>query len=261
LSARAFVLEDGSAGYAGRMVLHELTLAIPAGGFTGVIGPNGAGKTTLLRVLGGSLPLAAGRLTIQDRAAAACDRRELARILAFVPHTLDVPVPFTVAEFALLGRTPHLPAWALPGRRDREIVARALAAVDLAGLEERPLDELSGGERQRALIALALAQEPRILLLDEPTAHLDIPHAWRLMEMVARLNREQALTIVMTTHDLNLAAEFAGHFILLDRGRIAAQGSRDEVITTERLAAVYQFPFEVFQPPGRDGRLVVPRRP
>jgi iron complex transport system ATP-binding protein len=170
-----------------------------------------------------------------------------------------VPVAFTVSEFVALGRTPHAAfGWSPLSEHDRSVIADVLEMMDITALADRSLDELSAGEKQRAVVALALAQEPRILLLDEPTAHLDIQHAWSLMELIHGLNESRTMTVVLSSHDLNLAAEFCSHLLLIEKGRIAAQGRPCEVMDPIALSRIYEHPLDVQR---GDGRLwVAPRR-
>jgi iron complex transport system ATP-binding protein len=246
-----------AAGYGDREILHDISLCVAPGELVGLIGPNGAGKTTLLRVLSGGLPIRRGGLRIGETDIAQLDRRTIARRLAFVPQTLNLPVAFSVQDFVALGRRPYGAAWSRPTSRDSEAVRLALQHTDLVGMEEQAVDELSAGERQRALVALALAQEPQILLLDEPTAHLDIQHAWRLLDLVRTLNRQQGVTVILSSHDLNLAAAFCRRLLLLDTGRIVADGPPETILTTDTLSKVYRHPLEVIELPG-PRRFVLP---
>ena len=259
LDSAALELRDISSGYGGETVLRTVSFTVAAGSLLGIIGPNGAGKTTLLRVLGGGLPFSAGSLSIHGRDIRLFGRRELAQIVGFVPQTLDVPVAFTVAEFVAMGRTPYVAGWSRLSEADHAAVRRAMAMTDVEGLEGRLVDELSAGEKQRAVVAMALAQEPRILLLDEPTAHLDIQHAWNLMALIVKLNREHGVTVVVSSHDLNLAGEFCSHLLLMERGRAVAQGTPRDVLDAGRLSLVYQHPLEIATLQG-DRRFVVPKR-
>ena len=167
--------------------------------------------------------------------------------------------PFTVSEFVAVGRTPHLSGWPRLSGEDVAAVDRAMEMTDIRALQNRLVDELSAGEKQRAVVAMALAQEPRILLLDEPTAHLDIQHAWNLMELIVKLNREQGVTVVLSSHDLNLAAEFCSHLLLMEEGRLAAHGTPREVMDSEKLSGVYKHPLERVNM-ANERFLVVPRR-
>ncbi|MBU1692495.1 MAG: ABC transporter ATP-binding protein [Verrucomicrobia bacterium] len=246
-----------AAGYGDKEVLHDVSLRVAPGELVGLIGPNGAGKTTLLRVLSGGLPARRGRVRLGESELAQLDRRLIARQLAFVPQTLNLPVAFSVRDFVALGRRPYGAAWSRLTSRDGEAVRLALRHADLVGMEEQGMDELSAGERQRALVALALAQEPQILLLDEPTAHLDIQHAWRLLDLVRTLNRQQGVTVILSSHDLNLAAGFCRRLVLLDAGRIAADGPPETILTADTLSRIYRHPLEVIELPG-PRRFVLP---
>ena len=252
-------IEGVSAGYGGRTVLNTISCVVDSGSLLGIIGPNGAGKTTLLRVLGGALPFSAGGLLLHGKDIRSFPRRELAQMVGFVPQTLDVPVAFTVIEFVAMGRTPYLSGWSRLSCEDVAAICRAMKMTDVQALQDRLVDELSAGEKQRVVVAMALAQEPRILLLDEPTAHLDIQHAWNLMELIVKLNREQGVTVVLSSHDLNLAVEFCSHLLLMEEGRMAAHGTPREVMDSKRLSRVYEHPLEIVKM-ANERFLVVPQR-
>ena len=240
---------DGlSAGYGEKTILHSIVLSVTTGSLLGIIGPNGAGKTTLLRVLGGALPFTAGSLLIHGKDIRSFRRRELAQVIGFVPQTLDVPVAFTVSEFVAMGRTPYVSGWSRLSHEDDAAIHKAMEMTDIQGLESRLVDELSAGEKQRAVVAMALAQDPQVLLLDEPTAHLDIQHAWNLMALIVKLNTEHGVTVVLSSHDLNLAAEFCSHLLLMEEGRTVAHGTPVEVLDAERLSRVYEHPLERIHP-------------
>jgi iron complex transport system ATP-binding protein len=239
----------------------RLTLALPQGEFAGVIGPNGSGKTTLLRLLAGLLRPGGGDVLLQGARLDALPPRQRARTLAVVLQESALLFNFSVLEIALMGRSPHLGLWGLERPDDFAAARRALADVDLTGLEDRPVQELSSGERQRAFLARALAQEPLGLLLDEPTAFLDLKHAIGLYEILRRLNRERGLTVVTVSHDLSLAARYASRLILLDRGRVAADGPPAEVVTPARLREVYGADAEVMRDPATGSPVVFVRGP
>jgi iron complex transport system ATP-binding protein len=258
-NAAALNVDELSAGYGENPILHSISFSVTAGSLLGIIGPNGAGKTTLLRVLGGALPFSAGSLLIHGKDVRTFRRRELAQIVGFVPQTLDVPVAFTVAEFVAMGRTPYISGWSRLSRDDDAAIRKAMEMTDILGLGNRLVDELSAGEKQRAVVAMTLAQEPQVLLLDEPTAHLDIQHAWNLMALIVKLNREHGVTVVLSSHDLNLAAEFCSHLLLMEEGRSVAHGTPMEVLSAERMSRVYKHPLEIMKMEG-DRRFVVPRR-
>ncbi len=222
----------------GKAILHDLGFTVEAGTWVGLLGPNGSGKTTLLRTLGGLLPYA-GTLTLFGRPVHAWKPRALARRLAFVRQAATLSFDFTVEELVLLGRAPHKGWLDVDTRADRERVRAALAQVDLAGFESRSMLSLSGGEQQRVLLAQALVQEAEILLLDEPTAHLDVHHQFEFIDHVHGLVKA-GRTVVAAFHDLELAARFADQVLVLDRGRLAAAGPPGDVLTEALLASVFR---------------------
>ncbi len=235
----AVICRNVSAGYRQQPVLHDISLTIQAGQMVALLGPNGAGKSTLLRVLTGLQPLTGGEVELFGRDLRQLRATERARLVAVVPQEVTTPMAFTVAELVALGRSVPRGRWAGLAATDRQAVEQALAYTDTLELRDRYYSELSGGEKQRAIIAMALAQEPQLLLLDEPTSHLDINHRLEVLQLLERLNRERGLTVVMTSHDLNLAAEFFPQLALLDHGRIAATGAPAEVLREELLEEVY----------------------
>ncbi len=253
MTAPAFSLQGVEFGYRrGRTVLRDLDIQINAGDFIGLIGPNGAGKSTLLHLLTGWNPPTRGRVELHGRAIDSYTRLDLARQIAVVPQREDHCFSFTVEEVVLLGRYAHHPqSLSFEDDADRAIAREAIASVDLVGFESRPAEELSAGERQRMLIARALAQQAPIMLLDEPTASLDLFHQREILSLLSRLNRERGLTIIMVSHDLNLAAMFCRELILLADGRVVARGTPPQVLTPETLAPVYRVPLTVR--PGEDG--------
>lgn len=222
----------------GTLAVDGVCLHVPAGGWLAVLGPNGAGKSTLLRALAGLIPYQ-GTVTFEPGPAGR-GRRDLARILAYLPQRPVLPPELAVRDYVLLGRTPYLGYLGVPGAGDKELVEEVLDRLELVALAGRRLGTLSGGERQRAALARALAQRPRVLLLDEPTTALDLGHQQQVLELVDTLRREDGLTVVSTLHDLTAAAQYAEHLVLLDRGRTAAVGTPAEVLTAERIAAVYR---------------------
>jgi iron complex transport system ATP-binding protein len=244
-----------SAGYGPCPVLQEVELEIAANEMIGLIGPNGAGKTTLLRVMAGDLRPMQGRLLLDGRPIDAWPRRERARWIAYVPPALDLTTPLSVEEYVSLGRTPYVQGWQPMSSADRLAVRSALAATDMESFRDRDMRALSEGEKHRALLALGLAQEPRLLLLDEPTAHLDIKYAWRFMEMIHELHRIRDITIVLTSHDLNISAAFCHRLVLLERGRIAEQGPPAKVLQQSVISRVYDYPVEVLHTPGNPPRV------
>jgi iron complex transport system ATP-binding protein len=225
--------------YGRQPVIEDLSLQIAQGDFFVIIGPNGSGKTTLLRLVLGSLAPRAGKIALFGRPLESYGRRELARHIALVPQGSAPVFPFRAEEIVRMGRAPHLGLIGFETATDRRQVARAIASVGLAPLAQRPLDRLSGGEQQRVWIARALCQQPRLLLLDEPTAALDMGYQLQIMRLLARLRREQGLTVVMVSHDVNLAAMFASRMLLLCSGRAVQIGTPQQVLRPEHIRAAY----------------------
>lgn len=246
MSAPAIELRGVSFAYeaGGTDVFSKLDLAIPAGVPTAVLGANGCGKTTLLRLLLGVAGPDAGEILLEGRPATAYSRRERARTVGLVPQTEYVPFDFSLADYVLLGRAPYLHPLAQPGAEDGEIARAAIARVGLAALAERPVTRLSGGELQLASIARALAQNPRILLLDEPTSHLDLGNRRAVSNVLEGLSAE-GVTLVFTTHDPQLAASLGRHLVLMKRGRLLASGPLERLFTAENLGEVYGVPVDV----------------
>jgi iron complex transport system ATP-binding protein len=214
-----------------------LALRAEKGGWTALIGPNGAGKTSALRALAGLVDYE-GEVLLEGRDVRRLGRRAVARLVAFVPQKPETPPALTVAEYVLLGRTPHIPYLGGEGRRDREAAARALRRLELELFAERPLGSLSGGELQRTVLARALAQEAPVLLLDEPTTSLDLGRQQLVLELVDTL-RGDGLTVVTTMHDLTLAGQYAERLVLLDDGSVVAEGTATEVLSAPNVAAHY----------------------
>jgi iron complex transport system ATP-binding protein len=213
-------------------------LTAEPGEWLALIGPNGAGKTSLLRALAGLAP-ATGTIRLNGRSYARHQRRELARVVALVPQLPETPPALTVAEYVLLGRTPHIGYLGGERQADRLAAARAIDRLNLRAFIHRELGSLSGGERQRVVLARALAQAAPIMLLDEPTSALDLGRQQEALELVDELRRQEGLTVISAMHDLRLAGQYADQLILLDRGRIVARGGPREVLTEATIAACY----------------------
>jgi iron complex transport system ATP-binding protein len=241
----------------GRPVVDGVDLDVGEGEWVALIGPNGAGKTTLLRAIAGLVPYD-GSILLDGRRADELGRRELARLLAIVPQEPSTPPWMTVGEYVLMGRMPHLGPLAKEGRADREAAAAALARLDLEGYDERRLETLSGGEKQRVVVARALAQEARVVLLDEPTSSLDIGHQQQALELLDALRAESGLTLLAAMHDLTLAGQYADRMVMLDAGRIVADGPPGEVLTEALVEAHYGAEVDVVPVGGRVA--VIPRR-
>ncbi len=220
-------------------VVRGVDLCLKRGDFVGLIGPNGCGKSTLIRILAGVLPLWDGELLYEGGMSNSLSRKEIARFLGVVPQEGQPPFAFSVRELVAMGRHPFIRRFRSLSLGDLRIVEEALEQADVLHLAERSIMELSGGERQRVIIARALAQTPSVLLLDEPTNHLDINHQVEVFDLLYRLNREAGLTLLCSTHDLNFAAEYCRHLLVMDKGQICASGPPEEVINEVLLQRVY----------------------
>ncbi|MCI2424854.1 ABC transporter ATP-binding protein [Candidatus Acetothermia bacterium] len=232
-------LKDVSIGYNRRPILTGINFQVASEEIVGLIGPNASGKTTLLKGINRLVRLFTGRILVNGIDIAIIDRGALARLLATVPQNPTLPAAFTAFELVLMGRTPHLGLLRYEGSKDIAIAWQAMEATQTAYLAERRIGELSGGERQQLVIARALTQQPKAILLDEPTANLDINHQIETLNLIKRLCREQRLAAIIAQHDLNLAAQYCDQVVLLHRGEIYAKGTPQDVITTQNIKAVY----------------------
>ncbi len=224
--------------------LDAVDLVFEPGTHTAILGPNGAGKSTLLRVLAGLIACDEGEARLDGTNSRSWPRRNFARQLAFVSSAEESPFPTRVRDYVALGRNPYLDGWRAPSTEDQEIVNLALERTDLLQLADRYVGNLSAGELQRARMARALAQQSAILLLDEPTAHLDLGHEFVAFELLAELSTTLSLTIVSVTHNLNMASRFCSRVVLITGGRIVADGSPESVLTPENLARAFEWPVE-----------------
>ena len=256
MRGHVFAAERLSFRYPGadRDAIADVSLDVAPGTLHALIGPNGSGKSTLMRLLLGVLRPQTGSVRFEGRVLAEWPRRELARRIGVVAQHEESAFPMTVREMVGLGRYPHLGSWRRESAADRTAIAHALDRCEVADLAARSINTLSGGELQRVRIARALAQEPRTLVLDEPTASLDIAHEMAIFELLAALSADDGVTIVIVTHNINLAARYADSLLLLSRGAAAAIGSPAEVLERERLEAVYGWPLRVhaYAGPGPD---------
>lgn len=251
-------LGNVDADYGVRRVLHQVSLELEAGEMIGVAGPNGAGKSTLVRLLSKVISPTGGEIWLDGVEYRRISRPALARQVAVVPQAPLLPPAFTAMDLVLLGRTPHLGLLARESNRDRRIAQDALEATQALHLAGRRLGELSGGERQRVVIARALAQQPRLLLLDEPTAFLDIGSQLAVLELVRNLNQTQAMTVLAVFHDLSLAAQYCDRMILFGEGRIRAAGSAETVLRPDLLRELYGVEVAILAHPRTGRPLVVP---
>lgn len=232
-------IHDLVCGYGEVPVLHCISLNVAAGEMVAIIGPNGCGKTTLLRAASGVLLPWSGRVWVDGVDVHRISPRERAKRIAFVGQNVALDFAFDVREVVLMGRSPHIRRFGWESHHDVQVAEAAMAMCDILPLADRPITELSDGERQRAFIAMALAQEPRLLLLDEPTSHLDINHQVGILDIVRGLNQRTGLTVVMVSHDLNLAAEYCDRLFLLRGGRLLTSGTPAEVLTEANINAAY----------------------
>lgn len=251
-------IEGLSVSYGPRRVLNSISLDVQAGEVLALIGPNGAGKSTLVRAASGVIPVQAGKVHANGDDLLGLPVMRRARYLAVVPQAVSMPPAFTVWETVLLGRTPYLNFLGQISNKDEEIARLALQKVDALDLAERRVGELSGGESQRILLARALAQSTPILLLDEPTVHLDLQHQENLMEIVHSLAHADHLAVLIALHDLNLAARYADRVALLVAGEVKAAGTARQVLTPEIISAAYHLPVHVIPHPFADAPLVLP---
>jgi len=235
-----FRVKDLRFRYDESWVLDGLSFEVREGEILGIIGPNGSGKTTILRILSRVLMPQEGEVHLHGKNLLALSQKEIAQIIGVVPQDTYFPFPFTVGEVVLMGRSPWLSGFGFESERDLQIASQAMTLTNTLSFSNRLIFELSGGERQRVIIARALAQRSQVMLLDEPTAHLDIGYQIEIYDLIKKLNTEKRLTVIIVAHDLNLASEYCDRLILLDTGRIYKMGSPKEVITEENLSRVYQ---------------------
>ncbi|GGK87525.1 cobalamin/Fe3+-siderophore ABC transporter ATP-binding protein [Sphaerisporangium melleum] len=244
--------------YDERLIVDGLDVAVPPGRVTAIIGANACGKSTLLRALARLLAPRGGAVRLDGRALQSIPTRELARRLGILPQSPVAPEGLTVLDLVNRGRSPHQTWWRQWSRADEEAVHGALAATGMAGLADRAVDELSGGQRQRAWIAMAVAQDTPVLLLDEPTTYLDLAHQIDVLDLIIDLNRRENRTIVMVLHDLNQACRYADHVIAMKSGRIVAEGAPAEVITAEAVRDIFGLRCQVMTDPVSGTPLIVP---
>jgi len=239
-------LRQGDGGQeAGHYVLHNVSLSVERGSIVGLLGPNGSGKTTLLRIVAGILRPLSGRVLIGGQPIDQLTRREMARRVAVVPQETHSTFDFSVMDMVLMGRYPHLGPFELEGAADQDIARETLAATGTAALETRAFATLSGGEKQRVIIASALAQAAEMLLLDEPTASLDLGYQFEIAALLRRLNAERRTTMIVSTHDLNLAAALCEHIVLLKGGHVLAHGATKDTLTADNIRWLYDVDADV----------------
>jgi iron complex transport system ATP-binding protein len=245
MNMTAICMNRVSFAYSNGPVLHDMDLCVQRGEMVGLIGPNGAGKTTLLRLISGILSPSHGEVHLNGLNPGSLKRKVIAKEVAVVPQQFSLPFAYTAEEVVMLGRTPFMRPFRDSTSSDRAVIAGLMESVSINHLGRRRFSELSGGERQKVVLAMALAQEPKLLLLDEPTAHLDISHQVEILELLAQMNEKQGLTIVAAMHDLNLASAYFKRLVLLKDGAIIADGAPDQVLNPSAIAAAYSVPVHV----------------
>ncbi|MCC7117383.1 MAG: heme ABC transporter ATP-binding protein [Anaerolineales bacterium] len=244
--------------YDARQVLENVSLTVNSGEIVALIGPNGAGKSTLIRAVSGTLPIKRGQVKANGQEITTLAPIYRARTLAVVPQAVHLPPAFTVWDTVLLGRAPYLNFLGQTSARDEALARQALEQVHALELAEKRIDEISGGEQQRVLLARALAQDTPILLMDEPTAHLDLRHQLELLQLVKKQAREKQLTVLLVLHDLNLAALFADRIAIMQNGVVCVAGAPAEALTAEILNSIYHVPVHIVRHPETDAPLIIP---
>lgn len=255
---RQLAVKDLSLGYGDRTVINDLSLEVPRGRISVIVGANACGKSTLLKSMSRLLTPNAGQVILDGKSVHRMPAKELARILGLLPQSPIAPEGITVADLVGRGRHPHQRMFSRWTAADDAAVAEALNATDTAALADRPVDELSGGQRQRVWIAMALAQQTDVLLLDEPTTFLDVAHQIEVLDLLIDLNRTRGTTIVIVLHDLNLAARYADYLVAIASGRIFAMGTPSEVLTEDTIRAVFGLDSRVITDPTSGAPLMLP---
>jgi iron complex transport system ATP-binding protein len=245
--------------YGDRQILHEIQLEVHSGEIVALLGPNGAGKSTLIRSISGVIPIRSGNIFVDQKDVTSLSTMERARHISVVPQALSMPPAFTVWETVLLGRTPYLNFLGQTSAKDEAIARQALEQVDVVHLIEKRMDEISGGEQQRVLLARTLAQDTPILLMDEPTTHLDISHQIDLLKLITKQAREKNLTVLVALHDLNLASMFADRIAIVQHGLLCVAGTPQETLTSEIINSVYHVPVHIVSHPQTGVPFVIPK--
>jgi iron complex transport system ATP-binding protein len=245
MSTMAIKMNRVTFSYSNGAVLRDVDLCVQKGEMVGLLGPNGAGKTTLIRLISGILDARQGDIRIDGVDTRKLKRSAIARQVAVVPQQFNVPFAYKVEEVVMLGRTPFMKPWRDFSASDRDVVVHTMDTVGIGRLAQRCFSELSGGERQKVVLAMALAQEAELLLLDEPTAHLDISHQVEILELLADMNDKRHLTIIAAMHDLNLASAYFTRLVLLKDGAVIADGSPGQVLTSSTIGSTYCVPVHI----------------
>ncbi len=245
-------LHKVSLGYGRHPVVQDVSFEAVQGEMLGIIGPNGSGKSTLIRGISRTIHTASGKIILNGKDVSKFHRLDLAQMIAVVPQNPSLPELFTAQEVVMMGRTPYLGLFRYEGEKDMEIVRKAMASTHTLELANRRVADLSGGERQRLVIARALAQQPKVLLLDEPIAHLDINHQIEILNLIRQLCHEELLIAVMAVHDLNIAAQYCSRLIMLSNGKVFCEGMPQDVITPENIRQVYGANVYVYSHPSNN---------
>jgi iron complex transport system ATP-binding protein len=253
-----FQLTNITFGYTKTPVLRDISVRLASGEFVVLVGPNGAGKSTLLKIMAGLIRGYSGKVEFANTSLSRYNSRDLAKRIAFVPQETHMAFPFTVTEIVMMGRLPHRTGGMFDSGRDLAKTEEAMAMTDTAELGSKTFNQLSGGERQRVVLASALAQDPEVLLLDEPTVYLDLKHQIQFYDILERLNAERGMTIICVTHDVNLAARYAHRMIAIREGRFVADGIPDEVLTPQHVYEIFEINAAVIKRPDGRGSYIVP---
>jgi len=254
----AFCVHNLVFGYTSTPVLHDVTVDLNTGEFVAIVGPNGAGKSTLVKIMAGLIRGYSGSVEFLEKPVSQWSPRDLAKRIAFVPQETHMVFPFSAGEIVMMGRLPHQGSAVFDSPRDLESVREAMDLTDTAMLASKAFNQLSGGERQRVVLASALAQNPEVLLLDEPTVYLDLKHQMQFYDILERLNADRGLTIISVTHDVNLAARYAKRMIAIRAGQIAVDGHPDEVLTPQHLYDIFEVAATVLKRPDGRGNYIIP---
>jgi len=250
-------IQNLSVMYGQRKVLSDISLLIKPGEVAALIGPNGSGKTTLIRAISGVIPIQSGNIFIDGLDIHQLDPLNRSRLLSVIPQARNLPAAFTVEEVVTMGRTPYIGWLGKLSKYDEEIIRAAMLKTDILFLRDRRMGELSGGEQQRVLVARAIAQQSKVMLLDEPTTHLDIQYQIALLEIIRSLAHDDQLVIFMAIHDLNLVTKYADQVIALVDGSVRITGTIDSVLTESILSDIYKVPMRIIEQPGSSGKVIV----
>lgn len=252
-------LKNVSIRYGSKPVINDVSLDIQSGKIIALLGPNGSGKTTLIRGITGTIPLTNGRIEFLNEDLSCLNETERAKMISVVPQSSHLPAGFTVFETVALGRTPYIDWMGRLSKSDIGIIEDAIRETSIEAFRETDIQALSGGEQQRVILARALAQDAPVMILDEPTAHLDLTYQVGLLTIVKRLCLEKGIAVLIVLHDLNLAVRFADEVAILDQGKIKSHGSPDGVMTEETLSSVYRLPMRIIRPGNGDRPIIIPK--